>query len=305
MPDQKLIDLARDLFLRAKPHRQIEAEIRAAGHPNFHRRVFYKNGNSPGWIERFAWPKQQCRSPECGSPHVRKGKTPNAVIPASPKFEEFLQCVSPKMKWHWPYQQLLYKKLEAVTNGSTKRLMIFLPPRHGKSELVTVRYAAWRLQQDPSLNIILGSYNQRLANRFSRKIRSVCQDAESRISTSVKSAGQVRTRCVSGRVPPQCEATHHKDPRANTGSTTTFTHASNPPPPSSLSKPVGTKTTLPAASSKRPPTAANNGTSSHCPHSPKRIPVPKSHVHSPGPRTRSSGNTTMLTANLRISASRR
>ena len=47
----------------------------------------------------------------------------------------------------------------------------FLPPRHGKSELVTVRYAAWRLERDPGTRIIIGSYNQKLANRFSRKIR--------------------------------------------------------------------------------------------------------------------------------------
>jgi predicted phage terminase large subunit-like protein len=54
--------------------------------------------------------------------------------------------------------------------------MIFMPPRHGKSELVTVRYSAWRMKQDPSLNVILGSYNQRLADRFSRKIRKVLAD---------------------------------------------------------------------------------------------------------------------------------
>ena len=59
--------------------------------------------------------------------------------------------------------------------------MIFLPPRHGKSELVTVRYSAWRLEMEPTLNVIIGSYNQKLANRFSRKIRRI---AESRINIS-------------------------------------------------------------------------------------------------------------------------
>ena len=54
--------------------------------------------------------------------------------------------------------------------------MIFLPPRHGKSELVTNRYAAWRLLNNPDMNIIIGSYNQRLANRFSRKIRITLED---------------------------------------------------------------------------------------------------------------------------------
>jgi hypothetical protein len=81
------------------------------------------------------------------------------------------------MHWDWPYQQLIYEQLKRVTTGECKRLMIFLPPRHGKSELVTVRYTAWRLEQDPTLNVILGSYNQRLANRFSRKVRITWEDA--------------------------------------------------------------------------------------------------------------------------------
>lgn len=51
--------------------------------------------------------------------------------------------------------------------------MIFMPPRHTKTETVTVRYSAYRLEQDPTMNVILGSYNQHLANRFSRKIKRV------------------------------------------------------------------------------------------------------------------------------------
>jgi predicted phage terminase large subunit-like protein len=82
------------------------------------------------------------------------------------------------MTWNLKHQKLIYKYLAAVTSGDCKRLMIFLPPRHGKSELVTARYTAWRMKQDPTLNVILGSYNQRLASRFSRKVRRVISEAE-------------------------------------------------------------------------------------------------------------------------------
>lgn len=51
--------------------------------------------------------------------------------------------------------------------------MIFMPPRHSKSETVTIRYTAWRLIREPGMNVILACYNQRLANRFSRKIRGI------------------------------------------------------------------------------------------------------------------------------------
>jgi predicted phage terminase large subunit-like protein len=80
------------------------------------------------------------------------------------------------MSWDLPHQEYLYSHLQRVTDGTTKRLMVFMPPRHGKSETVTVRYTAWRMSRDPSTNVILGSYNQRLADRFSRKVRRVLAD---------------------------------------------------------------------------------------------------------------------------------
>ena len=96
------------------------------------------------------------------------------------EFRQWLKAVSPSMKWEWRHQVYIYRRLKRVSDGLCKRLMIFLPPRHGKSELVTVRYAAYRLKQDPTLNVILGSYNQRLANRFSRKVRRVLTDDAAR-----------------------------------------------------------------------------------------------------------------------------
>ncbi len=91
-------------------------------------------------------------------------------------FQKWLKHVSPSMSWTWKHQIYIYKRLQRVTDGQCKRLMLFMPPRHGKSELVTVRYAAWRIKQDPKLNVIVGSYSQKLANTFSTKIRRVLAD---------------------------------------------------------------------------------------------------------------------------------
>ena len=117
-----------------------------------------------------------------GSESNSASPTPD-VKPAntSPKqmeqFQKWLKRIAPNMQWDAAHQQYLYSKLDDITSGRSKRLMIFMPPRHGKSELVSVRYAAWRLRQDPTMNIILGSYSQRLANRFSRKIRTTWEEA--------------------------------------------------------------------------------------------------------------------------------
>lgn len=90
-------------------------------------------------------------------------------------FPEWLTHVTPQWTWHWPHQIYLYEALQRVTDGLTKRLMIFMPPRHAKTETVTVRYSAYRLEMNPKMNIILGSYNQKLANRFSRKVKRIAQ----------------------------------------------------------------------------------------------------------------------------------
>ncbi|MBX3243770.1 MAG: phage terminase large subunit [Acidobacteria bacterium] len=94
-----------------------------------------------------------------------------------PDFHAWLRSEMPNWTWDWPHQLLIYAHLERVTRGETKRLMIFMPPRHSKSETVTVRYTTWRMIREPQMHVILGSYNQRLANRFSRKIRRIAEAA--------------------------------------------------------------------------------------------------------------------------------
>ena len=88
-------------------------------------------------------------------------------------FKEWLKQVSPNMKWEFKHQVYIYKRLRKVFDGDLKRLMVFMPPRHGKSELVTKHFAAYWLKHRPEQNIIIGCYNQQLANRFSRGIRSI------------------------------------------------------------------------------------------------------------------------------------
>lgn len=60
-----------------------------------------------------------------------------------------------------------------ITRRESDRVMFFLPPRHSKSETVTVRYAAWRLIRKPETRIVIASYGQTLAERFSRKVRRI------------------------------------------------------------------------------------------------------------------------------------
>lgn len=88
-------------------------------------------------------------------------------------FGSWLRETTPQFVWNWKYLLKIRQHLNKVTEGTTKRLMLFLPPRHGKSEMVTVRYPAWMIERDPTRRVIVGSYNQTLADKFSRKTRRI------------------------------------------------------------------------------------------------------------------------------------
>lgn len=79
------------------------------------------------------------------------------------------------MRWDWPHLRLIQQHLEAMERDELRRLMIFVPPRHGKSELATIRYPVWRLEREPAMRVIVGAYNQALASRFSRKARRIAE----------------------------------------------------------------------------------------------------------------------------------
>lgn len=88
----------------------------------------------------------------------------------------WLNRVTPTYRWDWPHIVMVREALEAVTRGEIQRLIVTMPPRHGKSELVTVRYPVYRLECDPTQRVIIGAYNQGLALKFSRKARKIARE---------------------------------------------------------------------------------------------------------------------------------
>ncbi len=170
---KEMVEDARKLYLRygGRRHERIEREMCSKGW-RFYRKLLYltrhSHGISPGWPERYGW------LPALERERQKMMRNSNAE---RNRFEAWLKKTFPEWTWTWKYQRYIYTRLAAITAGNSKRLMIFLPPRHGKSESVTVRYTAWRLLQNPGLNVILGSYNQKLADRFSRKIKRIAGHA--------------------------------------------------------------------------------------------------------------------------------
>ena len=88
-------------------------------------------------------------------------------------FGLWLPRINPSWHWEWPHLVYTREQLDKITTGEIDRLMITEPPRHGKTEMVTVRYPVWRLERDPDFRVIVGAYNQTYANTFSRKARQI------------------------------------------------------------------------------------------------------------------------------------
>lgn len=80
-----------------------------------------------------------------------------------------------KINWH---HKVLAEKLELVKQGKLKKLMVFMPPRHGKSEIISVNFPAWVLGENPDLNIIAASYSSDLATDFGRQVRNIMLSPE-------------------------------------------------------------------------------------------------------------------------------
>ena len=53
------------------------------------------------------------------------------------------------------FHKTIAGQLERVERGEVDRLMLLLPPRHGKSELASKRYPAWLLGRNPSRGRLL------------------------------------------------------------------------------------------------------------------------------------------------------
>ena len=89
---------------------------------------------------------------------------------------EFSCIVDSKYDPQW-FHKLIANKLEEVyervLKGESPRVMIFMPPRHGKSDLATQKYPAWVLGKSPKFPIIVSSYSQDLATTFGQGTRDL------------------------------------------------------------------------------------------------------------------------------------
>jgi predicted phage terminase large subunit-like protein len=91
----------------------------------------------------------------------------------------FTQRINPRYDAGWVHKDIarrLERFSDDVAKGLSPRLMILMPPRHGKSELASRMFPAWHLGRHPDHEMIACSYNVSLAMSFSRKVKEVFND---------------------------------------------------------------------------------------------------------------------------------
>ena len=125
-------------------------------------------------------------------PAAKVAKAPPAPRPPTPAQIElahralckrslvhFTKRFNPRYKAGWVHQDIS-RRLEQfsrdVEDGKSPRLMILMPPRHGKSELASRSFPPWHLGHYPHHEFIACSYNIDLARGFSRKVKQIIED---------------------------------------------------------------------------------------------------------------------------------
>jgi hypothetical protein len=88
---------------------------------------------------------------------------------------DFVRLTKADYEFNW-HHHLICDAVDKFARGEIKKLLIFAPPQHGKSELTTRRLTAYLLGINPALRIAIVSYAKDLAMGFNRDIQRIIDD---------------------------------------------------------------------------------------------------------------------------------
>jgi predicted phage terminase large subunit-like protein len=118
-------------------------------------------------------------------PQSKQSKT--KVAPRTPlSFRNFVNTVYPRYVWY-RHCEVLAARLQDMADAKINRLMVFMPPRGGKSILVSRLFPAYLLYCYPEKFVAIASYGMELAQTFSRSARQLFEDAGGVLRQDVRS----------------------------------------------------------------------------------------------------------------------
>lgn len=101
-----------------------------------------------------------------------------AKIEARRKLLNFIQYTSPTYEANY-HHEIICNELDGFLEDPDRdRMMIFVGPRRGKSEIVSRRLPAYAFGKNPDLQVIATSYGADLAQRMNRDVQRVIDSSE-------------------------------------------------------------------------------------------------------------------------------
>ena len=92
-------------------------------------------------------------------------------------FLDFARAVYPFLEFE-PFHETYYRVLEAFAEGRIRRLVVTMPPQHGKSMGATTLLPAYLLGLDPDMRVAIASYSANLASKFNRRVQRILDSRE-------------------------------------------------------------------------------------------------------------------------------
>lgn len=93
-------------------------------------------------------------------------------LEAPENFASFLKYCIPGYHLKW-FHKVIADHCQMLYEGKIQNLMIFIPPQHGKSTVVSEAFPAWLLGRNPRMKIVGSSYASSLACKVSRNIQRI------------------------------------------------------------------------------------------------------------------------------------
>lgn len=89
----------------------------------------------------------------------------------------FLKLLAPKdFTWNWHHEYCCSVLQDWICTDKHPFLMLFMPPQHQKSTMLTEYLPAWAFGQNPNYQAILAMYNSTQSAKYNRKIQRVMEN---------------------------------------------------------------------------------------------------------------------------------
>ncbi len=85
-----------------------------------------------------------------------------------------------------PFLNFISAKVASTIHKGNGRLVISVPPRHGKSEIITKNTPIWLLENYGKKNVILATYGAELSSDFGRKVRDLVGENEDSLNMRLR-----------------------------------------------------------------------------------------------------------------------